>query len=364
MVDVLIIFLILSFLVLIHEWGHYIVAKKTGTNVEEFGFGYPPRARVLFTRKGTLFTLNWLPFGGFVKLAGDEGETFEGKPTASAEKSGDFSEKSSIARLTIIIAGAAMNILFAIFAFAVIYSKIGIPVILAHPVVDEVSDQSPAMLADIRAGDEIVLLDGEGITSTDQLIQRIGEKRGTDVELQVVRSGETLTKRLYIRTAEETPEGEGSLGVALGDMVLKQYPWWQMPFRGVVQGTRDSFAFSRLILETFKSMIVRLFTAGEIPKDISGPIGIVHAAQSEKIFSLGPLAILNVAAVISLNLGTVNLLPIPALDGGRAMFILLERFIGKRRRARVEGYANMVGMAVLLGLIVLISFHDVLKILR
>lgn len=364
MIDVFIIFVILSVLVLIHEWGHYFVAKKMGITVEEFGFGYPPKFKTLFVRKGTAFTLNFLPFGGFVKLLGDDGETFEGKPSDVKKDGSSFSEKSAGARLLVIIAGATINILFGIFAFAIIYTKIGIPTNLAHPRIDVVMDNSPAKNAGLQTNDEVIKLNDESIESSQELISLIGINRGKTVKLEVVRKDEVLSKNVYVRTIEETPNGEGSMGISLIDLILKQYPFWQMPFRGVVQGIKDSISFSVLILDSLKGMVVKLASSGQVPKEISGPIGIVASVHKEQTFKQGPLSILNVAAVISLNLGVVNLLPIPALDGGRAFFILIEKFIGKKRRAKAEGYANMVGMVFLLGLLVLISIKDVIGVIK
>lgn len=365
MIDILIIFLILSFLVLIHEAGHYIVAKKTGVHVEEFGFGYPPRAKVLFTKGGTKFTMNWLPFGGFVKLMGDEGESFEGKESTVIDSKKSFSEKSAIIRLLIIVAGAFVNVLFGIFAFAVIYSQIGIPTRLKNPVIAEVTVNTPAAQADIRPGDYAQKMDGVEILSSGALLERIGMNRGKRVMFELKRGDEVLTKEIYIRTLEETPQGEGSLGIAFEDTVSMKYPMWQMPFRGMVQGTKDSYAFALTVLNSLKSMVVNMFVEREVPKDISGPIGIVVAVHKEQTFKQGGfLTILNMAALISINLGVVNLLPIPALDGGRALFVFLEKIIGKKRRAKAEGYANMVGMFFLLGLIILISIKDVVGIFR
>ncbi len=364
MIDVFIIFVILSVLVLIHEWGHYIVAKKTGIQVEEFGFGYPPRFKTLFVRKGTAFSLNFLPFGGFVRLLGDDGETLEGKSSQVQGSGASFSEKSARVRLMVIVAGAMINILFGIVAFAIIYTKIGIPTNLAHPRVDEVVENSPAKKAGIQTNDEVIKLNSESIESTQELISLIGKNRGKTVTLTFTREGKELSKEVYIRTVEETPTGAGSIGISLIELILKQYPFWQMPFRGVVQGLKDSVSFSVLILDSLKGMVVKLATSGQVPKEISGPIGIVASVHKEQTFKQGPLSILNVAAVISLNLGVVNLLPIPALDGGRAFFILIEKFIGKKRRATAEGYANMVGMVFLLGLLVLISIKDVIGVLH
>lgn len=358
--------LILSFLVLIHELGHFFAARKMGVRVEEFGIGYPPRLLKLFKWKETLFSLNWLPFGGFVKLAGDDGESFErmgeGKQKTQAADRGLFSEKSQLQRIVIVLAGAVINILFAVLVFAATYAKIGIPTPLLHPKVDLVVTDSPAQKAGLLVGDEVFALNGLEVKSVDELIAKIQEHRGQTVTLKIQRGGQQLQPQTYLRTPEETPSEQGSLGVRLMDLEFKHYPVWEMPVRGMVQGIKDSITFAKMIPAVFGRVIVDLVTRARISDDISGPIGIVHMAQKEQLASQGFLAMLNFTAVISLNLGIMNLMPIPALDGGRAVFILLEFVIGKRRRAKIEVYANNVGMAFLLGLIVIISIKDVWRI--
>ncbi len=359
-------FLILILLVLIHEWGHYIVAKWVGVHVEEFGFGYPPRAAKLFTRKGTVFTLNWLPFGGFVRLAGDDAETFERlneKNQESQQTSKLFYTKSKLRRLCIIYAGAAMNLLLGALIFAGIYTVMGIPTSLPHPRIDQIVEHSPAQIAGIQPGDEILQVEGKLIKNSQEFITAIQEKRGSTLGLVWIRGGKEYQGSVYVRTLEETPEKEGALGVVLIDTELRQYPRWQMPFLGIKQGVQDSIMFSRMILTVLGDMVAGLFTRGKIAGDVSGVIGIVYTTQKEHVFDRGWLAIANFTALISLNLGIINILPIPALDGGRAVFVLLEGLIGKRRRMIAENYANTVGMVILVGLLVVISVKDVWMIL-
>jgi regulator of sigma E protease len=363
---IILIIVVLSFLVLIHEFGHFLAARKTGVRVEEFGIGYPPRLIKLFSWKETIFSLNWLPFGGFVKLAGDDAETFErsGEQKAKDVSGGAhlFYQKTQLQRIFIVVAGAFVNIFFGVLIFSATYAYIGIPTTLPHPRVDMVVANSPAQKAEIRAGDTIEAIDNHSVASSDELIAQIQQRLGKTVALTVGRGNTTVTMSSYVRTAAETPPNQGSLGIELINTEFVHYPAWQMPFRGTWQGLQDSWLFAKMIPGVFGNVFVTLFTRAQISNDVSGPIGIVHIAQQEQIASQGPLAILNFAAVISLNLGVMNLMPIPALDGGRVVFILLESVIGKRRRAVWEGYANNVGMALLLTLIVIISLHDVWKI--
>lgn len=367
--NMLIVILVLSFLVLIHELGHYLAARWMGVRVREFGFGYPPRALKLGTWKKTLFSLNWLPFGGFVRLAGDDAESLEGagekdEDGAVIPKKEMFAQKPPIKRLIVVLAGVVVNIVFGIAAFAILYTVFGIPENLPHPVIEVVAQGSPAETAQLKSGDEILLLNNEEVSSAQAFIVMLQQFRGKTVTIEVKRDGKVLELQPYIRTLAETPADQGGLGVMLNDVKIAHYPLWQMIPKGISRGVQDSYAFAKQILSSLGQLVVTLVQKRSVPSELSGPIGIVYAAQKQDVFKQGPFTILNFAGLLSLNLGVLNLLPIPALDGGRAVFILLERLLGKERRVRYEQRANAVGIMFLLGLIVLISVKDVLMIVR
>lgn len=370
--SILLVLLIISFLILIHEFAHFLAAKKIGVKVEEFGFGYPPQAKKLFHWKGTDFTVNWLPFGGFVRLLGDSVETVEqggadksAKHTATKTQRiheyphNHFEGKSIPARLLVILAGAVVNIVIGVLAFTVIYTKIGIPTLLNFPKITTVEAGSPAEKAGILVGDEMLRIADVSVSGTDQFIAEVQKHRGQQVVIQFRRNGETKQLTAYVRKLEEIPEGQGSLGLVLRDMEYVHESWWKMPFLSMQQGLRDSWLFTKAIFSTLGSMFSRMVTKGEIPQEVSGPVGIVHMASKENLAQQGIFGALSFMGIISLNLGVMNLLPIPALDGGRAFFLLLERVLGKERRITWEQKANTLGMTVLLTLIVLISAKDV-----
>lgn len=359
----IIVLVILSILVLIHEWGHYIVAKKTGTRVLEFGFGYPPRLLKIFARKGTIFSLNGLPFGGFVRLAGDDAEIFDGPVVdefgTEVPKKELFAEQSQWKRLAVVLAGAFINIAFGVIAFSLLYFKMGIPEQLPNPLVQEVAVGSPAESAQIKSGDVVLKLNGELVISSQMFITKIQEFRGKTVSVVVKRDDSEVTLQPYVRTLAETPANQGGLGVMLTDVELRFYPWYIMIPKGIQRGLQESYAFSMQILSALRSMVATVVRDHAVPKDVSGPIGIVYMAGKEKVFEQGPWAWLNFAGLLSINLGVMNLLPIPALDGGRAFFILIEGLIGKKRRSQIEHHANAAGMLLLLSFIVFISLKDV-----
>ncbi len=188
--------------------------------------------------------------------------------------------------------------------------------------------------------------------------------RGQEIEVVVLRDGKNVTRTSYVRTEKETPDGQGGLGLVMTDTEFRRYPFWQMPFYGMAQGIKDSYMFSGMILKTLGRVVGDLVLLKGVAAEVSGPIGIVSTATKEKLFEQGPQIILNFAALISINLGIVNVLPIPPLDGGRALFIVLEGILGKKRRAKIEYYTNQVGMLFFLALIVLISIKDVFVIFK
>jgi len=367
--------LILSFLVFIHEAGHFWAARKFGVKVDEFGFGYPPLAKKLFRRNGTDFTLNWLPFGGFVRLAGEE-RYLEDESKAGKGEGQMFYAQKKWKRIVIILAGAMVNFIFGLLAFSFIFSVEGIPE--EKPLTDRtliiaVFENSPAKRADLRAGDMVLAI--KDVDEPDQLLETaeinemvefLDNQRGEEVELLISREEVELRKEMYVRTREETSAGQGALGIQIAgsEVVYQKYPVWQMPFRGAWTGTQAAVNFGLMIVKSLGQMVADGIGAGQLPEEVAGPVGIVYVAQKQGIIQEGFLGILNFAAVLSINLAIVNVLPVPALDGGRAMFIFLEKIMGKRFKPEYERYANMIGFALLLLMIILVSARDIQYVLR
>lgn len=375
LISITVFILILSFLVIIHELGHFLAAKWAKIHVEEFGLGYPPRALKLFTKWGTLFSLNWIPFGGFVRMEGEDGESSDeesAEPALSKKKrkGAAFYEKSAAVRLVVILAGATVNFVFGIVAFAILFTIVGIP---NGAIIDSVAVDSPAAQAGINPDTAITGFRVEGQTtsvrSSAEIIGFIERHRGQTVDVittgpcQENSCGEVQEiASAYVRTVEETPSDQGSLGVRFRSEYTKFYPWYEMPFRGAALGTVQALGLGWLILQALQDLVADMFTRGAVPQDIAGPIGIVDQANSSEIFTQGPLALLSFAGMLSINLAVMNVLPIPALDGGRALFIVLEKLIGKKAIQKVEAVANYGGFIFLIGLIVIISARDVFRI--
>lgn len=380
-VTLVVFLLILSFLVIIHELGHFLTARWAKIDIEEFGIGYPPRMKTLFHWKGIPFTLNWLPLGGFVKMKGEDGPSVEdvtAAKTKTAKKNsnpskefGPFYTKSKRVRLLVLLAGVVINFLFGIFAFAVIYTKLGIPVPSDAPVINVISPQSPASQAKLREGDKVYRLesvtDGQSQVepkTVDELVVFVNGNLGENLRLHIDRQGNQFTTDLYARKPEERGPEEGALGLRFQGYAYQFYPWWQMPFRGAWVGINISLGFSSAVLSAFFSIIKEIVTFSSIPAEASGPIGIVRDASNLGIFQQGWLELLRFAGMLSINLAVLNALPIPALDGGRAFFVIFETVIGKKRREQIEEKFNYAGFVFLMGLILLISLKDVWLVLR
>lgn len=376
---------ILSFLVIIHELGHFLTALWRKVKIEEFGIGYPPMAKVLFHWRGIPFTLNYLPFGGFVRMEGEDGPQEETQPDSKKQQSKDhrknerdthqakfqpFYQKSRKSRLVVLLAGIVMNFLFGVIAFSIVYTVKGFPRLVNDKelIIDQVMVGSPAEQVGLKLGDKVeaaVAVDTtdklrSSFAQTSEFVEYVGLHLGEHIRLFVQREDQTLEFDVYLRKEDERPKAEGALGIgfALPTLVYDFYPWWQMPFRGAWVGFGESLALSYQILDGFRTMLGGLFFHAQVPKDIAGPIGIVHQATKYELFQSGWDVVLKFAGMLSVNLAILNLLPIPALDGGRAFFVVMEKFIGFKRREAIESKLNFAGFAVLLSLIVLISLKD------
>jgi regulator of sigma E protease len=366
-------FILISFLVLIHELGHFLAAKLVGVFVEEFGLGYPPRVRQFWKWRGTIFTLNALPFGGFVRLWGDESDSLdeqapvnEAIATRQVSPAEMFSSQPKWKRLVILLAGIAVNFVFGTIVFAGIYSYVGIPTPTGEVEIAAVASGSPAEAAGVQVGDivEKVAADSQvrEPDTAEEFIQFVSGYAGQEIDVTVKRAGETQNVSLYVRTPEEVPEKQGAIGIALNDTEFRFFPWWQMPLRGMVAGLEQALGMGWEIVMILRNMVVQLFTRGEVPREVSGIVGIVDQGIEAGIVKQGVLSNLHLGAALSINLAIMNLLPIPALDGGRALFVVLEPVLGVARRKRWEQRANQYGFVFLIGLIVAITIKDIVGI--
>lgn len=357
--SILIFILILMVLVLIHEAGHFFVAKKLGIKVEEFGFGFPPRA-FSFKRGETTYSINWLPIGGFVKLYGEDkaGGGKIGKADKPIKDIGRaFFARPPWQRFLVVVAGVVMNFALATIIVSYLFGVAGVSVPGDRVVIIDIAASSPAQEAGLSSGDTIVSVNNVSLTNPQQLTDYTGKHLGEQLEL-VIEKKEGQTEVIELTPRTDYPEGQGPMGVSVGSNVeIKKYPWYEAP----VIGIQESFKRSWLIITGLGQTISQMATKGEVPQGIAGPVGI--AQLTGQFVKVGPLAVLDLVAFLSLNLAILNVLPIPALDGGRLFFIITEMVTRKKVNQKFEGYAHAVGMIVLLGLIALITFHDVSRLI-
>ncbi|HVZ67597.1 MAG TPA: RIP metalloprotease RseP [Patescibacteria group bacterium] len=348
---------VLSVLVLIHELGHYLTAKKFGIKVEEFGFGFPPR--VLGKKIGeTIYSINLLPVGGFVKLYGEDAAGGGSVKTAKVSKEKWNTKKAFFARpawqrATIILAGVVMNFVLAVVLISYLFTFHGVAVPTENIKVVEVVANSPASTAGLKKDDLVISVNSNNINDTDSFVSLTRKSEGKPLVFEIKRNGQVFTKTITPRT--KFPKGEGPLGVAISNIEIKKYPWYEAPFFGTV----EAFKFSWLIVKGLLDMVVNLAT-GKGFAGVAGPIGV--AQLTGQAVSYGFDATLWFVALLSLNLAVVNVLPIPALDGGRLFFIVIEMITGKKVDSKYETMAHAIGLVVLLGLIVLITFFDIMRL--
>ncbi len=344
---------ILAVLVTVHEFGHFFAARHFGVAVEEFGIGLPPRI-VGRKWKGTLWSLNAIPLGGFARMKDEN---------TSGDATDSFQTKPAYARAIILIAGIVFNFIFAAFIFAFIFAVHGVPSGTERVFVGGVVAGTPAQQAGWQSGDRIVRVDGREITSSQTLSDTINNALGKPVQVELLRNGQTVSTTVTPRPPEARPEGQGATGITVNAeaLVQREAVWLAIPhgFREVVNGI--GAIYSGL------AGLIRGTQPGGV-NNLTGPIGIgqvVNEAVQQASQSTVPVwvVVFQLTAFISINLGILNLLPIPALDGGRLVFVLIEWVRrGKRVPPEREGVVHLIGMAVLLTIFVLVAFVDIQRL--
>jgi len=340
--------LLLGFMVLIHELGHFVMAKLAGVKVEEFGIGFPPR--MIAVRRGeTDYSLNWIPIGGFVRMLGEE-DPRERRSFARAPKSW---------RIGILLAGSTINLIAAAVFFSIAHAS-GWPTVTQSEVqVVRVLPGSPADQAGLVDGDAILSLGGQPVKLTIDLRRITEENLGRAIPIDIRRGADPRT--LTVTPRAQWPEGEGPIGIGIRDRPVKVEPVGYGPVESVTRGVRE---LGRTIAITVQ--IPALAIQGQVPLELLrpvGPVGLFQAtsqATAEATRSGWWFPILYMGATLGAGLGIANLLPIPGLDGGRLIFVLLEMVRGRRVSPEREGLIHLVGMAGLVSLVLVITYFDIL----
>jgi regulator of sigma E protease len=399
--------------VLVHEFGHFITAKWAGIRVEEFGIGFPPRLvgfrkrdsggweviwfggrrnaedtydnqkqylyesaggvgtaipeaikgdsnasnnqRETRTSDHTIYSINFLPIGGFVRMPGENGDINDPEGNYDPQS---FAAKSAGKRIIVLVAGVTMNIILAMVLFTIAYG-LGEPTFPAE--ISKVVQGSPAAVAGLHPGDTLVSVNGHPVklfTDVQSIVTNAiaadnNQHATVPVTLEIRHAGEKQTVSTTVNVRVHPPQGQGPMGVE-EKIVFVSSPLWQAPFKGI----QHTFTITGDFINQITQMI-----AGAVKPQLAGPVGIVKITGevAASVPDLGWWPILSLTAVLSLNLAIINILPFPALDGGRILLILIELLRGgKRLKPEREGIINFIGLAILLTLMVIVTVNDVI----
>ena len=351
--------LIFSLVVLVHELGHYYFARKAGIKVEEFGFGLPPR--IWGKKKGdTVISINWVPFGGFVRLFGESDEFQENKEA--------FVNKRPGQKLWVVLGGVIMN--FTLGFIAIVFGFwLGVPPLVTVPeayVDDSASIQSNVVVLDIikgsvadeiglTPGDYILAVNGTELVDTADLIKILPEVVGTKIDLLIERNSEQISLTAVLKANDE---GKAELGVfADRDVLRVSYVWWKVPWFALQETGRIIWVVMLAVI----GLLAQIFSTGSLPQELAGPVGIARITAD--VIQLGWLRVWQFVIFLSINLGMINLVPFPGLDGGRAVFALVELIRGgKRVPGYIEQTINTVGFMLLILLLVVVTYKDIIKL--
>lgn len=362
--NIILFLVILFFLVLVHEFGHFIVAKKSGIRVDEFAIGFPPR---LWGKKfgETMYSLNLLPIGGFVKIFGEnpDKESIDGP-----DKERSFVNKKRHIQAGVLVAGVAMNVLFAWFLFTIAIT-IGLPapagyagskqLVDGHVAVLSVLPNSPAEAAGILAGEKIVSIKDGSSNFVSSKVEDVQEFIGTSGEKELtieLMKGESL-REVKVTPKEGVVEGRSALGVSLGQVGTLKLPLHEAIYEA---GKITVYLFGAITIGLFDLIKTALVGQANLA-DIAGPVGIVGMVGEAS--NIGFSYLLGFAAMISVNLAVLNLLPFPALDGGRLLFVGVEAIIRRPIKPVVANTANLVGFVILILLMVAVTYSDIMKLI-
>jgi regulator of sigma E protease len=384
-VSIILFFLIISILVIIHELGHMFVAKYFGVKVHEFGLGYPPKAKKIFSWKGTDFTLNWIPFGGFVRLEG------EGDEKEKSSHKDSLSTKKWYAQILILLAGVSMNFVFAWILLSISF-MVGAPSSTSgisgkyakniRTVITSVSTESPAEMAGLKVGDRVLgasVLQMQGTnqhiigipnenlnpTSLTTLIKdpkteivQILLQRGRECDLSNKICNDETLKSIQVAPQAGIIEGSKAIGISLDTVGTLRLPF----FKALGVGMQVTLIQTKDIFVGFGRLVSSAFTGSGAMKEVSGPVGIVGIVHD--VQKAGWVYVLSLTALISLNLAVLNLVPFPALDGGRILVILIETAIRRPLPEKFTYYLNLSGFSILMLFMLVVTYQDILRLIK
>jgi regulator of sigma E protease len=344
---------VLGMLIFVHELGHFLIAKKVGIKVERFSLGFPPN---IFSRKWgeTIYCIGIIPLGGYVKMAGEQ---------PNEEVTGaryEFMSKTVGQRAAVILAGPVMNYLLAIVILIGIFYFGGKPLFNENRViVGTVSEDSPALEAGLQVDDEIIAINGESVSNFDSLRVRINAIVEKPLDLTWVHENDTITNSIVTKTAQ-APNASGGIDT-IGIIGFSQKVIGHESY-GLLESVQQGFVMTHVILWR-TALFVKQIVSGEVSaKMIGGPLFI--AQQSGREAEKGPASLFFFMALLSVNLAVVNIFPIPVLDGGQLVFIIIEKFRGGPLSMKARIAAQQIGIVVILALVVFVTYNDILRVLQ
>ncbi|HHX58804.1 MAG TPA: RIP metalloprotease RseP [Candidatus Moranbacteria bacterium] len=371
---------VLSVLVLVHELGHFLVARKSGVWCDEFGFGFPPRVIGIYKNKSgkwkiiwggkevtseekdpedTIYSINLIPLGGFVKIHGEDGQDKLNKHS--------FASQPIYKRFMILAAGVTMNFLLAVVLFTFAF-WMGLPEVIDSSnggefeetaiQISAINPKSPAQEAKLQLGDEVISVANSAgiiaqeIQNIEQLQEIIKENKGNELILGIIHPGERQVSEVKVTPRIETPEGEGPLGVGLVEVAFVKHGF----FESLKMGIQATIGMVIAIFIFLWDLLKGLFIGQSVGQEVAGPVGI--AVMTGQVARMGLAFILQFAAMLSVNLAVINFLPLPALDGGRVIFLLIEKIKGKPVDQKIEGIVHGIGFMLLMLLMLLVTVKD------
>lgn len=362
----LIIFIVIfSALVLVHEWGHFYMARKAGIKVDEFGIGFPPRAKKIYTDKhGTVYSINWIPFGGYVRLHGEDSSD----PEVLKEKN-SFASKTKLQRTAVIVAGVFMNFVLAWLLLTIGYSVGMKPFLVSQEDVNaavasgqatlqnqiyltEVTDESPLKAVGIVEGDMITKINGQIPPEAEQFSSVLQPNESVEITY-------THKDQEEVVTVQTNDEGKLGIGIADAPLVVQstvRYPVHEAAYVSLKETGRLSY----LTVKMLGNVVVSLVAKFKVPEGVSGPVGIFK--MTEHFSAQGVIPLLQFAALLSISLGVINIMPFPALDGGRFLFIIFELILRKRPNAKWEAMIHGIGFILLIALILVVTWKDIMNL--
>lgn len=350
--------LIFGLLIFVHELGHFLVAKRNGVKVEEFAFGLPLLPRIFGVKRGeTTYSVYPVPLGGFVKMLGEDG---------GSRSKRSFASKSPGVRARILVAGVLMNFLLAFVLLTIGFLFKMDPLVLCakdypratfqnNVSIAAVSETAPAKTAGLQQDDIIRRIAGESIDCRSEVPSELRKHPGEAVPVEIERAGQAMT--LSVTPRAKTEVAPGTIGINPTDNYQDlDYPVWEAPYLALI----ESGAIIAATVSALGDVFTTLFTKASVPEGVAGPVGI--AKITGEIVDLGAIMLLRFVAIISLSLAIFNLLPIPALDGGRLLFVGIEVLRrGKAVSAKVENAIHAVGFILLIALILFITYFDITR---